>query len=177
MAWLRCCPQSAAIETASMANSRRCQYKGRDGGTGRRSGLKIRRGQPRGGSTPPPGTTSFPFQTIFFELFTATLIARPRGTAGRFQVQKRIHGVSCSLWMVRGIVAFPMATRDSFHFSYLRLITESAADDWSAPELNFSTLIFEAVTYGNLAVFQLSTCLGRPIYAHQSLSESLRSSC
>ncbi len=28
----------------------------RDGGTGRRSGLKIRRGQPRGGSTPPPGT-------------------------------------------------------------------------------------------------------------------------
>jgi hypothetical protein len=29
----------------------------RDGGTGRRSGLKIRRGQPRGGSTPPPGTT------------------------------------------------------------------------------------------------------------------------
>jgi hypothetical protein len=30
---------------------------GRDGGTGRRSGLKIRRGQPRGGSTPPPGTS------------------------------------------------------------------------------------------------------------------------
>src|ERR1035441_4511159 len=30
---------------------------GRDGGTGRRSGLKIRRGlSPRGGSTPPPGT-------------------------------------------------------------------------------------------------------------------------
>ena len=29
----------------------------RDGGTGRRSGLKIRRSQGRGGSTPPPGTT------------------------------------------------------------------------------------------------------------------------
>src|SRR5580658_10523129 len=29
---------------------------GRDGGTGRRSGLKIRRPQGRGGSTPPPGT-------------------------------------------------------------------------------------------------------------------------
>jgi hypothetical protein len=28
----------------------------RDGGTGRRSGLKIRRGQPHGGSIPPPGT-------------------------------------------------------------------------------------------------------------------------
>jgi hypothetical protein len=28
----------------------------RDGGTGRRSGLKIRRSQGRGGSTPPPGT-------------------------------------------------------------------------------------------------------------------------
>jgi hypothetical protein len=32
------------------------QSSRRDGGTGRRSGLKIRRGQPRGGSTPPPGT-------------------------------------------------------------------------------------------------------------------------
>jgi hypothetical protein len=32
------------------------RFKRRDGGTGRRSGLKIRRGQPRGGSTPPPGT-------------------------------------------------------------------------------------------------------------------------
>jgi hypothetical protein len=29
---------------------------GRDGGTGRRSGLKIRRASARGGSTPPPGT-------------------------------------------------------------------------------------------------------------------------
>ena len=34
----------------------RWSRQGRDGGTGRRSGLKIRRGQPRGGSTPPPGT-------------------------------------------------------------------------------------------------------------------------
>ena len=34
----------------------RSVHSGRDGGTGRRSGLKIRRGQPRGGSTPPPGT-------------------------------------------------------------------------------------------------------------------------
>ena len=41
---------------------------GRDGGTGRRSGLKIRRGQPRGGSTPPPGTNKIkdlPNQRIF----------------------------------------------------------------------------------------------------------------
>jgi hypothetical protein len=30
--------------------------RSRDGGTGRRSGLKIRRSQGRGGSTPPPGT-------------------------------------------------------------------------------------------------------------------------
>jgi hypothetical protein len=29
---------------------------GRDGGTGRRSGLKIRRASALGGSTPPPGT-------------------------------------------------------------------------------------------------------------------------
>jgi hypothetical protein len=33
-----------------------CKY-GRDGGTGRRSGLKIRRPSGLGGSTPPPGTT------------------------------------------------------------------------------------------------------------------------
>jgi hypothetical protein len=31
---------------------------GRDGGTGRRSGLKIRRPSGLGGSTPPPGTIS-----------------------------------------------------------------------------------------------------------------------
>jgi hypothetical protein len=37
----------------------------RDGGTGRRSGLKIRRGQPHGGSTPPPGTKNS-FKTIDF---------------------------------------------------------------------------------------------------------------
>src|SRR6185312_14436777 len=36
----------------------------RDGGTGRRSGLKIRRPSGLGGSTPPPGTSSFPFQSI-----------------------------------------------------------------------------------------------------------------
>ena len=30
--------------------------KSRDGGTGRRSGLKIRQASARGGSTPPPGT-------------------------------------------------------------------------------------------------------------------------
>ena len=30
----------------------------RDGGTGRRSGLKIRRASALGGSTPPPGTTA-----------------------------------------------------------------------------------------------------------------------
>ena len=38
----------------------------RDGGTGRRSGLKIRRGQPRGGSTPPPGTNSKLFRISQF---------------------------------------------------------------------------------------------------------------
>ena len=32
----------------------------RDGGTGRRSGLKIRRASALGGSTPPPGTTLNP---------------------------------------------------------------------------------------------------------------------
>ena len=39
---------------------------GRDGGTGRRSGLKIRRGlSPRGGSTPPPGTKKYLLQHVF----------------------------------------------------------------------------------------------------------------
>src|ERR1039457_4950451 len=39
---------------------------GRDGGTGRRSGLKIRRGlSPRGGSTPPPGTKKYLLQNVF----------------------------------------------------------------------------------------------------------------
>src|ERR1035441_2311206 len=39
---------------------------GRDGGTGRRSGLKIRRGlSPRGGSTPPPRTKKNLLQKVF----------------------------------------------------------------------------------------------------------------
>ena len=33
-------------------------FPSRDGGTGRRSGLKIRRPSGLGGSTPPPGTTA-----------------------------------------------------------------------------------------------------------------------
>src|ERR1039457_4407649 len=37
----------------------------RDGGTGRRSGLKIRRSQGRGGSTPPPGT----IKSIVYRVF------------------------------------------------------------------------------------------------------------
>src|ERR1039458_4592414 len=42
---------------------------GRDGGTGRRSGLKIRRGlSPRGGSTPPPGTIIQPIHTQLVDL-------------------------------------------------------------------------------------------------------------
>jgi len=38
----------------------------RDGGTGRRSGLKIRRSQGRGGSTPPPGTKLVYLESIVF---------------------------------------------------------------------------------------------------------------
>ena len=45
----RCC---AILTPSKVARG----LSSRDGGTGRRSGLKIRRGQPRGGSTPPPGT-------------------------------------------------------------------------------------------------------------------------
>ncbi len=39
---------------------------GRDGGTGRRSGLKIRRASALGGSIPPPGTRFKPFRIIRF---------------------------------------------------------------------------------------------------------------
>jgi hypothetical protein len=42
--------------TASGYNQEGSFLTSRDGGTGRRSGLKIRRGQPHGGSIPPPGT-------------------------------------------------------------------------------------------------------------------------
>ena len=51
--WSRRRGGSAERETLSCGK----MMKRRDGGTGRRSGLKIRRGQGRGGSTPPPGTT------------------------------------------------------------------------------------------------------------------------
>ena len=44
----------------------------RDGGTGRRSGLKIRRGQPHGGSTPPPGTIIKTFKINY--LFHAVIL-------------------------------------------------------------------------------------------------------
>jgi hypothetical protein len=44
------------VSEGAVACVKRFTRKSRDGGTGRRSGLKIRRGQPRGGSTPPPGT-------------------------------------------------------------------------------------------------------------------------
>ena len=39
-----------------MACGEGVDWQGRDGGTGRRSGLKIRRPSGLGGSTPPPGT-------------------------------------------------------------------------------------------------------------------------
>ncbi len=44
----------------------------RDGGTGRRSGLKIRRGQPRGGSTPPPGTNETNYLAGFLNKNSST---------------------------------------------------------------------------------------------------------
>jgi hypothetical protein len=53
---------------ARVANADRLNYAvsesselGRDGGTGRRSGLKIRRASALGGSIPPPGTSIGPF--------------------------------------------------------------------------------------------------------------------
>jgi hypothetical protein len=52
MASLSCLAEMLAMDVVGDL----AQNPGRDGGTGRRSGLKIRRGQPRGGSTPPPGT-------------------------------------------------------------------------------------------------------------------------
>ena len=47
-----------------------CPSIRRDGGTGRRSGLKIRRGlSPRGGSTPPPGTNLTTYECVSCWLF------------------------------------------------------------------------------------------------------------
>ena len=46
----------AFAELALIALERVLLPKSRDGGTGRRSGLKIRRKQFHGGSIPPPGT-------------------------------------------------------------------------------------------------------------------------
>lgn len=46
-----------AASSISQSDGAATMVQRRDGGIGRRSGLKIRRGQPRGGSTPPPGTT------------------------------------------------------------------------------------------------------------------------
>src|ERR1700733_14335204 len=50
-------------------------FSSRDGGTGRRSGLKIRRPSGLGGSTPPPGTTVQPIHTW--------LVNRRTGPQGR----------------------------------------------------------------------------------------------
>jgi Beta-lactamase len=48
--------ESTTANWAEIWRPRASDSQGRDGGTGRRSGLKIRRSQGRGGSTPPPGT-------------------------------------------------------------------------------------------------------------------------
>ncbi len=52
-----CHTEALRVGVPVLATSgRQNAVKRRDGGTGRRSGLKIRRPQRRGGSTPPPGT-------------------------------------------------------------------------------------------------------------------------
>src|SRR5207248_4214632 len=66
----------------------------RDGGTGRRSGLKIRRPSGHGGSTPPPGTNLLPTGTVeqphrdtrltgFSDTRGAPLSRTPRGRSRR----------------------------------------------------------------------------------------------
>src|SRR5207248_4841956 len=54
-------PQQESIKFAA---SKDLVATSRDGGTGRRSGLKIRRPSGHGGSTPPPGTNLLPTGTV-----------------------------------------------------------------------------------------------------------------
>ena len=59
------------------------ERQGRDGGTGRRSGLKIRRKQFHGGSIPPPGT----IYPIYFQWFRAMLGSPSRSIGVQIRVQ------------------------------------------------------------------------------------------
>ena len=53
-------------------------YNRRDGGTGRRSGLKIRRPSGLGGSTPPPGTSLNVLYLIDFIRSLAKVMPDPK---------------------------------------------------------------------------------------------------
>ncbi len=70
------------------SQEQRNRRKRRDGGTGRRSGLKIRRGQPRGGSTPPPGTTQSSRSSLELAFGREDIAALPLSTRGIGQLQR-----------------------------------------------------------------------------------------
>ena len=59
-----------------------------------REGLKIRRRQLHGGSTPPPGTTAPSFENHFIRITYVHLIALQKGTRVRFRVKKWVQCVS-----------------------------------------------------------------------------------
>ena len=84
----------------------------RDGGTGRRSGLKIRRSQGRGGSTPPPGTKSKAPYPAYFQMLTAFDNATCFGclglaSAARYKFRYSAHPLSFLYFaFVRGRLCF-----------------------------------------------------------------------
>jgi hypothetical protein len=63
-------------------------FPGRDGGTGRRSGLKIRRASALGGSTPPPGTTLLRLTNLVALLLIQICVStQPIGLAPNAELQ------------------------------------------------------------------------------------------
>ena len=85
----------------------------RDGGTGRRSGLKIRRASALGGSTPPPGTTICYLLSITYKIVIAcvlglsyrfpmlTIYRRHRATCKHRS--RQFKGCFCPIW-VQGVL-------------------------------------------------------------------------
>src|ERR1035438_2702447 len=81
--------------------------RGRDGGTGRRSGLKIRRRQLHGGSTPPPGTISCAISSLVSDAYGVRLCcsfwALRLASAARYEFRYSAHPLSFqNLAFVRG---------------------------------------------------------------------------
>ena len=108
-------PGSATADWRRLS-SLKMNYPSRDGGTGRRSGLKIRRASARGGSTPPPGT-------IDSKRFISKMVSRNREAifaGGCFG--------GCWLFAIAAsshLAAWPLGVFSSLSFSDIRLARPS----------------------------------------------------